>query len=363
MRRSVARFLGVCLVVLAVGPESLETQAAEIRELYRGARQKGMGGAGLALADDEQAVYLNPAGLAGNKKTYFYPLILDTTISTGAVLSYLDGGTTFSNFSPTTISSLIGTNYFAQVQATPTFLIRQLAVSLYVDAQAALLTKNLALPQVTIGYMNTYGVQAAYGLSLWKRRRGHGELRLGFAGKVLWRRGGYRQQTLADLLSLSATSLASFAGPYKMAYSGDIGLQYVQKVSRGVILSAGVTGQNLGALDFGLAGVDRVEEVWSAGVAADLSLRGLPDFRFAYDYRNLTLATDWRLKQHLGVEIGLPFVTAQAGIGQSYLSYGAAFDLWILKVSATAYGAELGSQAFQEVDRRWMLRIGTKLPL
>jgi hypothetical protein len=109
--------------------------------------------------------------------------------------------------------------------------------------------------------------------------------------------------------------------------------------------------------------VDRIEENWSAGLAADLSLRGLPDMRFAYDYRNITMPIDWRLKNHIGMEIGLPLVTAQVGFNQTYLTYGGAFDLWLLKVSVTSYSTELGSQAFQDPDRRWMLRIGTKLPL
>jgi hypothetical protein len=339
------------------------SEGAEIRELYRGVRRMAMGGAGVALADDVSAVYINPAGLAGNLSTSLHPLILDTGLSVAAVTSYLSGGTTFSNFDSTSISSLIGSNYFAQVQATPTLLVKNFAISLYADAQAALLTRNLALPDVTIGYMNTYGIQAATGFSLFRKKRARSDLRLGLAGKILWRRGGYRRQTLSELVNLSAESLATFAGAYSMAYSGDIGLQFLFKAGRGVLLSAGLTGQNLGSITFADAGVDRVEECWSFGLGADFSFRGAPDFRIAFDHRNITRELDWRLKNHFGLEVSLPLFRVQAGYSQSYLTYGAAFDLWILKVSVTSYAAELGSQLLQEPDRRWQLGIDTRLPL
>ena len=65
--------------------------AAELEELYRSARMMGMGGTSVALATNEDALWLNPAGLADVRQIRFQPLSLDVHVANDLVGEYLAG--------------------------------------------------------------------------------------------------------------------------------------------------------------------------------------------------------------------------------------------------------------------------------
>ncbi len=336
--------------------------ASELFELYRGARASAMGGAYTALADDEQAVFLNPAGLAGVKRVGIHYFVLDLDTSYDTITTALAGTSTLSNLNLNTISStLMGKNIYGRAQISPTLIGPGFGLGILIDAQAAVFTKNRALPQETLGYQFTNGIQFATGFSV--NRAGSeriGEFRVGFAVKALWRRGGYRLMTLTELMGFNTNTLASIAGNYALGLGVDLGVQYMKKVGKSLTFSAGSSLTDFGDTAFG--GIsDPQRQNLSVGVAAKYALSQAMTITVDYDLKHLTQDLDWRKRNHFGVELGLPLFTLYGGFYETYLSYGLGVDLWVFRLTAASYAEEVGVLSFQDPERRYMLRLALKI--
>lgn len=353
----------LCLQLLLF---SVTAQAGELRDLYRGARMQAMGGAYTAVADDEQTVFLNPAGLAGVKKAEIHYLTADIDLSADIYSAYSESSDAFSDLSIESVESLMGKNIYGRVQLSPTLTLPNMGIGFIVDGQAAFYGKNLSLPQITFGYQNTNGIQAGAGFSLAGKHRRRGrypDFRVGFAGKLLWRRGGYRKVPLTTLFNLSQgkSLVTDLAGSYGMGIGVDLGTHYVHPFSDRLTLSLGSAFLDIGDTHFA-SEADPIRGNWSLGAALRYEM---PAFHvlLAYDYRNILEDTDWRQKNHLGVELGFPMFRIYGGINQVYLTYGVAFDIWVFRLTAYSYGQELGTFVRQDPDRRYSLRLDFKFDI
>ena len=332
-------------------------------ELYQGTRVKGMGGAYVGLADDHQTLFLNPAGLASVQDNVFY---LSDTMMEGSEDAYsavLKSFGALSGFSIATLNLFQGDNVYARAQTSPMFLMKNFGFGLIFDQQFAYFTKNLALPKITLGYQTTMGLQVAFGtqLSSGRHRPGNPSLNIGGAVKVLWRRGGYRQWAQSELLAFDGTiGLATeLFGNFGMGLGIDLGAQYVLPMSRQLQLSFGTAFTDIGDTAFSSAASPQ-QGNWSAGLGVKYDA-GLMDLSFAYDFRNILAPLDWRAKNHVGMEVGFPIVDLFVGINQAYLTYGVGVDVWVFKVEAVSYAEELSAQLFQDPNRRYMVRIESKI--
>jgi hypothetical protein len=81
----------------------------------------------------------------------------------------------------------------------------------------------------------------------------------------------------------------------------------------------------------------------------------------ALEMRHLLDDADWRKKTHVGLELAVPPGMAfWLGLNQTQLTYGASFDLWLARISAVAYGLDMGGYAFEDTESRWALRADVK---
>ncbi len=353
----------LCILALLSGLTAQDALAeAELRELYRGARMQAMGNAGVAIVDDENALYMNPAGIGGLQKFGVQYFAVDVDVSNDVVVDALSGGgSAFSGgLSDETISAFMGKDTYARVQITPTILMNNFAVGIIMDGQAAVYAKNPALPYVTIGYQNTNGVQAAYGISLLKRRRSKHDLRVGVGAKLLWRRGGYRRMGPLQLTSFSANTLGDVAADWGMGYGADIGFQYVNTINQQLNVNWGLAWTDIGDTRFGTSQADPIRNNLSMGIGGTYQT-GKAKFTLAYDYKHMLNETDWRKRNHLGLEVALPVLSIYGGLNQAYLTYGVAFDAWLFRITALSYGEEVGTYLSQDSSRRWMLKIAMKV--
>ncbi|MEK7690617.1 MAG: hypothetical protein AAB425_06325 [Bdellovibrionota bacterium] len=347
-------------ILVAVNPSL--SHAGELRELYRSARMLAMGGAGVALADDDSALYVNPAGLAGLED-------MEVHYATADVQGSYDIFTTFQNmsalkgFNAGAINSLMGKNIYARGQVTPSFVMPFAGVGLISDNQVALKVENQSLPQITLGYQTTNGIQVASGFPLnpARRHRTRTEVRFGIGGKVLFRRGGFRPLPLISLFSLSKETLLKTTGNFGYGIGVDLGSQVVYRVSQNLNFYLGSAFTEAGDVAFG-ADPEPQRGNLAFGTALQYNLRFFK-VNVAYDYRRILDETDWRKKNHLGIELILPIVTIYAGINQVYLTYGAAVDLWLFKLTALTYAEEEGSFVHIDPDRRYMARFDFTLTL
>jgi hypothetical protein len=335
--------------------------AGEIQELYRGTRAQAMGGAYVGLADDEQAIFLNPAGLAGNKKYTFHYAVADLSISNDLITSFTEGSEAFRNLSGDSLNVIMGKNVFGQAQVTSSLLMPNFGIAILMDGQAALIARDKALPTVTLGYQNTNGIQMAYGASLTRGFRQRGEFRVGVGAKLMWRRGGYHPLGLTDVLTISRDKLAQLTGNYGRGIGVDLGTQYIFQVNQRVRLSAGLAMTDIGDTNFG-NGPSPVKSNLAMGLAASFDARQTR-ITLAYDYKHMMRHEDWRKKNHVGAEIAMPFVSVFGGINQVFLTYGAAVDIFIFRLTAAKTTEERGAFVYQNPEPRWSLKLALKFNL
>jgi len=347
-------------VLLSLLLTSVGAQADELHELYRGTRVAAMGGAYIALADDEQAVWLNPAGLAGNTSSGFHLMIADIGISTDVIGMYGDTASAMSNPSFATFNKLMGKDVAARVQLTPTLVLGSFGVSILGDQQLAFMAENQSLPQIQFGYQTTNGVQAAYGLELFKNRFKNLRLKLGVGAKMLFRRGGYKTLPTAALLNPSPDTLLSRIGNFGQGYGGDFGSLISTQLGQSLKLQGAFVATDIGDTSFG-DGPMPVRMNLATGVGLIYSLRNAGRLSLLYELRHINEAADIRKKQHLGLELSLPIVKLYGGYNQAFLTYGAAFDIYLFRLTAASYAEETGTLVFQDPQRRWALRVDVKL--
>lgn len=342
-----------------------EARADNVHNLVRGTRAQGFGGAFTAVADDEQAIFYNPAGLAGIQQLGLQAASIEIEATVANLLSLSSDMSALQNMSGETINQFMGKNIYGRAQVVPSVVMPNFGFSLLMDGQIALIARNQALPTVQVGYQTTNGVQFAYGTSLLGRRaarRGTGDIRVGFAGKVLWRRGGYRTLNTLDLVGVSESTLRSIAGNYQMGYGGDLGFQWLRRMGKNGVLSAGLAWTDLGKFNF--AGeADPLESKLNLGVASSFNLGRITGLTLALDYRDLLHDMEWKKKTHLGAELALPVVKLYAGLNQLMLSYGASFDLWLFKITAISAREEFGTLVGQDPVHTYQLKVAFKMGL
>jgi hypothetical protein len=209
----------------------------------------------------------------------------------------------------------------------------------------------------------------AYGYTVGKGRKGKkqkapkdGELRLGFALKALWRRGGYKDITTTQLTGLSSSSVANIMGNYGFGFGGDIGAQYVREVARATEARLGMAWTDIGNTNFAKSNADPIQQNLSIGGAIKWA-RGITSITGSYDLRYINQDVDWRKRNHFGCEFGLTPVTLQLGLSDQQVSYGVGLNLMLIKLQFTSYGMEEGTFVGQNPERIYLIRISFELPL
>lgn len=331
--------------------------------LYTATRANSMGGAFVAVADDEEAIFMNPAGLAGVKGVTFTYAAADVELSTDTLLAGLQGATALSNPSGNTLNAFMGKDIYSSVQFAPSLIMPNFGVSLISNGQFQLVEQNVANPNINLGYQITNGVQAAMGFSvLPKRLRSKSDLRVGVAVKMLWRQGGYHDLDFLEMLSLTqdpVDQLHAMNGPYSLGVGVDVGTQYQYTVSKNLTLGAALVMTNVGDTSFANPADQPIKSNMTAGLAATYKLRKIKAI-LDFDYQHILQDMDFGSKTHVGLELQVPFINLDCGLDQMNLTYGASFDIWILRISAASYAQELASYAGQNPERRYALHIALK---
>lgn len=333
--------------------------------LYTSTRADAMGGAYVALADDESAIFMNPAGLAGIKGFTFNYAAVDTEISTddiavglGAVSGAIGGLT------PSTLNTLMGKDIYVHAQATPSFVMPNFGVALISDQQFSLIQQNVADPNIGLQLESTNGIQAAYGTSLIpKRKRKRYDIRVGIAAKMLWRRGGYYNLDTYQVIGLTQDpidGLHNVVGGYGLGYGVDMGTQYIYQLTKTLSLASALVMTDIGNTAFSsVTAMPQVSNMtW--GMAATYNLRRIK-FNYAFDMQHLMQDGDFREKMHTGIEMQVPFFSVMTGLNQMNFTYGASFDIWLFKITAAYYGEELDAYGGQNTEDRYAVRIQMKI--
>lgn len=354
-------FLAILFLVFMFIPGPAAT-AAEYYGFHRGTRPLGMGGAFTAIADDFNAVYFNPAGLASIQG--FTLGLLDPTV--GVSENTVDLYNDFEDIDSDDVTEVaelmreyVGENNHvdAAFDLHLGFKVKDAGVMITAIGQSAsnIRIRNPVNPEAQITSINDYGGVLSMGVSV----PGIKGLKLGASLKAVCRRSlneFYSATVIADddLGDLIDDDIEEGSG-----VSADLGAIYSFSLLKITDVSLGVTGMNLPEMDFGDA-MDAKTQI-NTGVALRQKIVGftLTEAIDIYDVTdNICEDSSFEKKVHLGAELKFPWlISLRAGLNQGYYTAGATVDFKIIKIDVASYGEEIGVIAGQKEDRRYSASI------
>lgn len=319
--------------------------AAEARApSLHGIRPLGMGNAFVAVADDRNVLYYNPAGLAHLERTRVSGVGVHGAIDDEflEVVDFIrENEEQFSDF------ETVDQEFFDSLAP---YDDRWVAA----DARAY---SDITRPNLGIGVYTTGSVQFKIDRGIYEPRvyaqihddivgvvgagmeLGRANLRVGGAVKGIWRRETSRALTALEVSDFDPEEVLDELETADPGFAMDLGLTWQPVGSRwtaGAVLRDAVGyvgGEGIDtAVDFGTAFRPLGETV---GPIRRLIL--------AADVRNTFDGGSLGNKLHLGAEIALPVLSVRAGFNQGYGSFGASLSIPVITIDYAVYGRELGA--------------------
>ena len=153
-------------------------------EFYRGVRQMGMGGAAIAVANDETALLTNPNGL-GRLRDYFFTVFDPELTATASRTDVLIGTGIVNSVSPEGLYNQLadaqGEPYHFKTQLFPSIVVPNFGIGLL--GKYEVVARRNADGTMNYNYQNDYSLNLGYNMSFWG-----GRIKLGFAGRMINRR-------------------------------------------------------------------------------------------------------------------------------------------------------------------------------
>lgn len=355
----------VLIIALMVMVSAVPSDAAEMTSLYRGVRPLGMGDAFTALANDENAVFYNPAGLGHVDEWRVNILnpkmeIGQSTLDFYSDASNLKSGDTVG--ATNLLRKYVGKHLYANVSVYPNFTKKNFSVGGFGGGSLNAEVNTPTYPTMTADMSMTGG--ATLGLARqWMEDR----VSLGVSAKYLVRQRAIKTFTPIDFASSNTSYDFSKNAVNGSGVGIDLGGVYSFPNMPDWKPRVGAALQNIGDVDFG--------KVTNAGKNVDnkafmsLNVGGavtrklwIMDTTFAADYRDLANNTsndsDMAKRLHLGVEAKFPrLLSLRAGINQGYPSFGVGISLWLVKFDYAYYSEEVGAYAGQREDARHVAQL------
>jgi hypothetical protein len=336
------RFQRVVFGALALSLIGVTTHADGIHPTLFGIRPLGMGNAHVAVANDRNALYYNPAGLTSLKRTGVSGLGLYGGIDNeflDVVRFVQDNEDRFTDF------ETIDAEFYESLAPYDDKWVAADG-SAYVD---------VTRPNFGLGVYSTGFVQFKMNRGVYEPRV-HGTiyndivtvlagamplrsgLRVGGALKGIWRRQTTEVLTARDLEDFSPSTMLDDLESAEPGFGMDLGVHGRQDGSPlavGAVLRDApgiVGGESIGsAFDLGAA--------WNVIDREGGLLRGVV---VAADVRDGFADDAFGKKLHFGAEARIPGLALRTGLNQGYPTFGASVMVPVLSLNYAFYGRELG---------------------
>jgi hypothetical protein len=350
----------ILLVVIFLLVSVPGLSAKEYPMLHRGVRPLGMGGAFTAVADDENAIFYNPAGLSDISTTQvgvFNPMFEGSENTMDLFNDIQD-----TDFDDTGETVDLLRDYVGEHQHIKTSLFPHVGFNLagygvmvagLAQASVDLDVRNPVWPQAHVDSVVDIGLLAGVGLNL-----PFTGLRAGAAVKFIHRKSLEEIYTATDIAS------DEFEDDFKddlnsgFGISADLGVIYKLPFVKFMDIDLGLAIQNVPEMD--MEDAKPMETQTNLGLAAKKAFAGF-DLIAALDYMDLANShdedEDMTKRIHMGAEIQLPIIfSVRGGFNQGYYTAGATIDFKAVRFDIATYGEELGAHAGQREDRRYILQ-------
>lgn len=357
-----AKYTKIGLSAAAVLLFAVTSWAAPYRSIHMGVRPLGMGGAFTAVADDQNAIDYNPAGLSRARSFGLGIVNPMVEVSEDSYDFYKDFDD-IDQDNTTEVAELlrkyVGDNFHIKVAADiyTGFRIGNAGVMVAGVGRgyADMAIRNPTYPELHLNSVVDYGGQVGVGYEL-PMVPG---LSLGIGVKVLNRTSIDEVYTAVDIADDDFGDTLKDDQKDGSDASFDLGMIWTREIEGLTRVSLGLAGLNIKKMDFGEARDQETQ--YNAGVALEQTFFGFT-LTEALDYHDITdnLEGDGSTekKLHMGAELKFPFLLAvRAGLSQGYYTAGATVDFKLIRFDVATYGEEMGVYAGQKEDRRYVAQV------
>ncbi len=325
---------------------------------HRGVRPIGMGGAFTALADDENALFYNPAGISRLDQLTFgivNPIVDVSEKSIDLYKDIEDADLDDEQEVNDLLKEYAGEYQHFRVSLYPHVGFRLANVWMLIgalaQAQVDLDVRTPSWPEAHCDYVQDTALMAGAGLKLPITG-----LRVGASVKSVSRDSleeVYTAPIIADddFEDRLEDDIKSGAG-----FAIDVGVIYRMLFISGFETDIGLVIQNIPEMDMGDA--KDVATQTNLGIAV---AKSVARFKLigVLDYMDVTQQygedDDIGKRLHMGLELQTPFfVSVRMGLNQGYFTAGATVDFRFLRLDFAAYTEEVGAYAGQREDKRYI---------
>lgn len=338
-------------------------QAAEKYEFYNGVRQLGMGGAGIAVANDETAVFINPAALGKLRDPFL--TIVDPELHMSSAIGSYTSGFDFNLIGIENIAEKIRDNpdkhFHLKGQVFPSIVVPNFAAGVLIkyemngDFDS---TDN----EVDLDYVNDFTAVLGYNLRLFD-----GRLKVGFSGRYINRSIIKASDSIpvADIDGADAENLAQNGGGIALDAGVILTAPWATLPTLAVVVrDIGDTSFDLGAGFASGTGVkpDSVKQSVDAALAFFPIIGKRTRTTITFEMRDILSEDEddtediYRLL-HGGVELNISDVFfIRGGMNGRYWTAGLEFAIQNFQFQAASYGEEIGTAETTKEDRRYVFK-------
>ena len=329
---------------------------SEYPYIYKGVRPMGMGGAFVAVSDDANALFYNPAGLARIKNARGSILPLEVEVAKNTVDIYRDAlDVDFDDEHETAdfLRDYVGEMSHLGISLFPNYSMLRFAFGLVGTARTDLEVRDLQYPKVDAHAINDFGGGFGYAQPLFDDA-----LSIGANLKYIRRQSLNKEYTVLDITTGDFSDKVRDDLVDGSGFLADVGVMVALDRVGLENVRIGVSVNNLIGNDLGDA--EDLDDHVDAGFAVDRQL-WFTKATFAVDYvdifSQIDADDDFAKRIRLGVELKFPKVLSlRAGIYQGYFTSGVSLDGRVVQLDFLTYAEEIGSYAGQRDDRRYVLR-------
>lgn len=329
---------------------------------FEGVRPLGMGNAFSAIADDSDALWYNPAGLANIKGLHTNLVDFIGGLDSLNTFTRISSGVASNDYQ----SAIVNSKQYFRLGTMPTFMTPFFAMQTFATSASYIEIQGLTLPNLNLHSRTDFGAIMGFGFPIGRL------VKFGFSVRGFIRAGLESEITPEDLLNqLSITQQQFESNIYGFlnelagvgyAFAGVVGMLIDLPVGdapavvlSGVVEDVGFT--SFTALSNGQPVPKRVNQLYTAGAALKYKLsksRNDPsEFIFSIDARGIQSGLPLFKMANAGMELKLQGFSFRCGYHQGDWTGGFTFDaLPHTKFSYATYSKEL-SDTSRTYIRRW----------
>jgi hypothetical protein len=346
--------LSVSAIILLCLPTII--YSAEYPYIYKGMRPMGMGGAFVALSNDSNALFYNPAGLADIKsiRANIFPLEVEVTDNTYGM--YKDASDVDFDSEQETSQFLrdhMGDLAHLNMSLVPSYSMPRFAFCAFGTGRVNMEAHDLQYPKLEVQVINDYGLGAGYAHPLLDD-----SLHIGASLKYVFRQSLSQEYTVTDIVEKDIDERVKDDLLEGQGVLLDLGLIYKLTLLGLTNTRIGLSANNL--IGSKLGDAQDMDEHVDIGIAQDLDLKATK-LTLALDYVDLFSQigedNDPAKRIRFGAELELlKFLELRAGIYQGYFTAGIGLDSRFVRLDLLTYAEEIGTYAGQRADRRYSMR-------